>query len=127
MKVATKIALVAGLLCLTAPRSSAQPADEPEPIHEMPTLHMRLGTGDGTLRGPNGLDYRIPQGSHILAPDAWKAQDDEFIVVQDRVTRLEAENKSFRESADDWHPNWTLVVIGAAAGIVLGTYIGARL
>ncbi len=117
-----KLAILLGALIVILPRVAAA---EPVPLLEMPTMHLLLGTGDGKLTGPNGLDYRIPQGSHILAPDSWKEHDDKFKLLQDDKTRLTAENKSLRESADEWP--WLPVAIGVGVGLTMGVYLGAKL
>ncbi len=93
----------------------------------MPTPHLRLSTGFGTLLGPDGKSYLIPQGSHILDPDAWGKIDAELIRLQDQETRLTAENQSFRNSADEWRPGWVTIAAVLGGGLILGSYIGTKL
>lgn len=116
--------LVLLFIVLTAPRVLAQPA--PETPLPMPTLHMRLGTGEGTLRGPNGKDYVIPQGSRILAPEAWSTLDAEMVRLQEQETRLAAENKSLRQSASAFSPGVVVIVTALAVGLAGGAYLGHK-
>lgn len=114
--------LVIAFIILTAPRVLAEPAPEPIP---MPTTHLFLRTGDGVLRGPDGKDYLIPQESRILTKERWSELDVEMMRLTEAETRLTAENKSLRKSADSF--NWLPVAIGAGVGIVLGAYVGTKL
>ncbi len=114
------------IFILSIPRALAQPAEEPAQVLPMPTLHMRLGTGDGVLRGPNGKDYVVPQGTHVLAPGAWEPLDAEMLRLQEQETRLKAENESFRKSADKFEPGWKLLVSALVIGIAGGAYVGAK-
>ena len=115
--------LVIAFIILTAPRVLAQPApDEPLP---MPTTHLFLRTGPGVLHGPDGKDYVVPQESRILTRERWSELDAEMMRLQEVETRITAENKSLRKSADSF--NWLPVAIGAGLGIVAGAYVGIKL
>lgn len=116
-----KIAILIAIFIFLAPRLANA---ELVPLLEMPTPHVVLKTGDGKLTGPNGLDYRIPESSHILAPIAWKDHDDKFKLLQDRETRLTAENKSLRKSADE--VPWGWIAVSCAVGIAAGTYVALK-
>lgn len=118
------VALV--LVILTAPRALAQPAEEPpvEEVLPMPKPHLLLRTGPGELLGPDGKRYLIPQLSHVLTPEKFSELDAELMRLQEAETRLQAENKSLRQSADS--VPWLPVVIGVGLGVVAGAYIGAR-
>lgn len=97
-------------------------------LEAMPTRHILLRTGAGTLRGPNGRLYLIPQGSHVLNPNAWAENDADFLRLQESETRLAAENKSLRQSAGAWRPSWLVVMaIGLTAGFAGGMYVHSKL
>lgn len=120
-----KALLVMLVLLITAPKALADGTSAPLPPIEMPTTHLVLKTGDGKLTGPNGVDYRIPQGSHVLNPDAWSMQDAEFKRLQDAETRLTAENKSLRSSADSLPI--LPIAIGIGLGIIVTSYVAVKL
>ena len=96
---------------------------EPDPL---PTPHIRLGFGDGVLRGHDGHEYLVPQGSHVLVEDAWKKLDHEVLRLQERETVLEAENRSLRESASTWSPGWKTIVGALVVGMAGGWYVHSR-
>lgn len=116
------------ILIFTVPsRVLAQPVELPgaQPLLEMPTRHLFLRTGDGELRGPDGKSYRIPAESRILQREAWSELDAEMMRLQEAETRLTAENKSLRESADS--VPWLPIAIGVGLGVIAGFYGGYRL
>lgn len=119
-----KVLIVAVVfVILTAPRALAQPAEEPE-VLPMPKPHLLLRTGPGVLKGPDGKLYDVPQLSHVLTPDKFNELDAEMMRLQEVETRLQAENKSLRQSADS--VPWLPVAVGVGLGIVVGAYVGIK-
>jgi hypothetical protein len=64
----------------------------------LPNGHVTLKTGEGQLVAPNGTTYTLPVGSHILDGTTWEKLDVEVRRLQDKETRLDAENKSLKDS-----------------------------
>lgn len=116
-----KLLVFLAALVILIPRMVAA---EPVPLLEMPTPHIVLKTGDGKLTGPNGLDYRIPEGSHIITNIIWQEHDDKFKLLQDRETKLTAENTSLRKSVEEFPWGW--IAVSCAVGVVTGTYVGLK-
>lgn len=84
---------------------------------------VNLRTRDpATLITDRGRAARVPPG-RFLSEDLWQKLDREVKRLQDAETRLAAENKSLRESADA--PGWGWV-IGAGLGLAAGIAIGVR-
>lgn len=93
----------------------------------MPTPRLRLLSGDGTLRGPNGKLYLIPRDSIIFTGPEWDGVDLGIKDRQDRITRLEAENKDLRASAGGWQPGALTLVLAFVAGTAGGVYLYSKL
>lgn len=109
-------------------------ADDPAPttvtvevVRPMPTPHLRLSTGSAILTGPDGHLYDIPQGSHVITPEIWKSLDDSLINAEDDRTRLQAENKSLRETASGWQPGWRTLLVTLGTGLAGGWYLAHKL
>lgn len=66
----------------------------------------------------------IPEG-HFVDKGSWDLLDTEKKQLQEKDTRLTAENESFRKSAKEVH--WLPVAVGAALGVVLGVYVGHKI
>ena len=115
-----KIALLVALMLIPA-RVLAEPAEP------MPTPHLRLSTGSGELRGPNGKLYVIPQGSHIVTGEVWDEREISLTGLQEDKIRLEAENLSMRRTTDNWQPGWRTLALTLASGIAAGWYISHKL
>lgn len=115
------VAVATAAFLMATPRATAEPV-EPEPT----PFVLRLATGPGELRGPDGKIYAIPQDSRIVSPDAWFRIDAEFRRLQDQETRLKAENESFRKSVDSWSPGWVFITTTLVTGVALGWYLGSR-
>jgi hypothetical protein len=120
------------LILLAAPGVAADPVEQPEqPTIEtpqpMPTPHLRLSTGEGTLIGPNGKLFTLPQGSHIITGDVWHDLDSEMLRLQESETRLSAENKRLRQSVESWSPGWKSLAVAVGSGLALGWYLNSRL
>lgn len=117
------LCLLVAFLALVVRSSQARGDGDPE---AMPVPHLRM-RAPATLRASNGHDYLIPEGAHVLAPDAWSKYDAELRELQEARTRLTAENQSFRKSAAEWKPGWVTIVSVLAVGISGGVYLGAKL
>jgi hypothetical protein len=95
-------------------------------VPELAPPHLRLVTGDGELRGPNGKLYVIPQGSHIVTGEVWDERELTLTGLQSDKVRLEAENLSMRRTTDDWQPGWRTLALTLASGIAAGWYIHSK-
>lgn len=88
------------------------------------TLIAREARGDeiwrvkspSTLKTEKGSEITLPPG-YFLDEEAWQERDLEMRRLQEIETRLKAENKSLRESAD--FPPWGYVLVGVV-GVALG-------
>lgn len=126
-----KAAVIVGVLLVLVPRASADPVTPVEPPAEaeilpMPSTHLWMRSGPGTLRGPNGKDYLIPQNSHILTNERWSELDSEMLRLSEQETRLDAENKSLKKSASAWTPPAWLLVMAFGAGAASGAYMAMK-
>lgn len=107
---------IALLFLLTIPRDVW--GDEDGPVY----LRMRNPT---ELCLPDRVQCtELPPG-RFIQEDLWVELDNEFKRLQDKETRLTAENKSLRESATD--VPWLALTIAASVGILTGVYIGTKL
>lgn len=89
----------------------------------LPNGHVTLTTGEGLLVAPNGTRYTLPVGTHILDGTSWQNLDLEVKRLQDVETRLTAENKSLKGSAQRDAPGWgTAAVLLTLAIIAGGTF-----
>lgn len=86
-------------------------------------LSAREAAGDiyhvkspSTLKTEKGSELTLPPG-YFLDEQTWQERDLEMRRLQEQETRLVAENKSLRESAD--FPPWASVALGAL-GIAVG-------
>ena len=117
-----KAAIVVLLLVALRPSALAEPVLG-TPVEQMPTPHLYLRSGSGVLHFNERLIY-LPLGTHILTEERWQEQEDEKIRLQEQEIRLTAENKSFRNSADE--VPWRIIALGVAVGLITGTYIGLK-
>lgn len=123
-----KLGALAAVLVLTVPTVAR--GDEPTPDNQpelMPSPQLWLRSGDGVLRGPNGVDYLIPRDSRVLAPSEWTRIDSELLRLQEKETRIEAENRSLRASMSEWQPGWVLITTTLVVGLGTGVYLGLKL
>lgn len=122
MRLRARVLIVVGVL-LAAPRATADTVERE--VLAMPSHHIRT-TGDGELQ-VNGKIYAIPPLSHVLTNESWEKLDAELRRLQEQGTRLQAENESFRKSAEAWSPGWVTIFSVLAVGATLGWYAGSRL
>ena len=115
-----RLALIVGLMILLAGNRALADAE----VRPLPSPHVQLTTGDGTLVAPDGQRYFLPLGTHILDGTSWQKLDEETHRLQDQETRLRAENESLKKSANSWWtPGWgTLLVLGGLA-VATGTVV----
>lgn len=109
-RVAVAVAVVAVLL---APKVAAEPlmhivTEEPRTL----CVPWPEGAAPTTCR-------TLPPG-HFVNEPAWSALDTEIRRLQDQETRLDAENRSLRESAAGWQPGWRTLAVTLATGVALG-------
>lgn len=80
-----------------------------------PGCHIK---SPSTLTTEKGSILKLPPG-YFLDEPTWSARDIELKAAQNRVTRLAAENESFRKDADKF--SWSPVVGGVIS--VIGTVL----
>ena len=114
-----KLTIAAIVLVSLAARAAADPVP-------LPQGHVRLTLGEGTLTTYEGSQYVLPLGTHILTYDTWQLLDNEVRRLQEQETRLSAENKSLKKSADNWNLGWYGVAAGALIGVAAGIYVGLK-
>jgi hypothetical protein len=130
MPVRIIIAAVAAVAVLCAP--SVAHGDDAPPAPVTPQLfvtlppHVVLDSGPGTLNAPDGSQYYVPMGSHILDGTSWKRVDDEVRRLQDLETRLSAENRALREDST-WSLGWRSVALATVVGFLGGVYVTYRI
>lgn len=106
MRVRTCALLVAALVALTP--SNAFADDNPCPD---PGCHLKTPSN---LTTDGGSVLRLPPG-YFLDEPTWTRRDAELKDAQDKVTRLKAENESFRKDAAkvSWAP-----IVGTAISVI---------
>lgn len=104
------------ILCALALMFSSEWAFADLPL---PDGHVKLTTGDGELIAPNGKQYFLPVGSHILDSITWGKVDVELKRLEDLSTRLTAENKSLKESAGSG-AGWRSMMLVAGLAFLAG-------
>lgn len=119
-------ALVA-VLVICAPSLAHGDDARPDGVHLLPRPDTEISTGFGVIRMPNGFEYFVPQGSHIVQPEAYDSLDREMRRLQELETRLTAENNSLRETASGWQPGWKILATTLIVGLAGGVYLGSKL
>ncbi len=67
-----------------------------------------------------GAELRLPPG-YFLDEKSWQERDLEMRRLQEQETRLGAENRSLRESADKFP--WVAAGVTGAAGVAIGVLV----
>ncbi len=93
----------------------SDPLPVPVHIHSPSTVHT-----DG------GSDLRLPPG-YFLPESSWQQYDAETKRLQDAETRLNAENRSLKDSASVWQPGWRSIAAAFVVGTVTGAYLFFKL
>lgn len=117
MSTPKRLGVVLALLVLLGAGDSA---GEPiSPCTPQVPCHLRM-RDDSTLQKFDGTQYNLPPGRFLDEP-TWRLLDDETKRLQNERTRLEAENKSLKDSLSGWRPGWITVTsflfLGVAAGV----------
>lgn len=73
-----------------------------------------------------GADFRLPAGYYLDEPN-WGRLDAEVRRLQERETRLDAENKSLKTSMSAWQPGWIVLSSTLVVGIVTGIYLHTKI
>lgn len=121
------LAIITAIVICVPAIAEGDDATPPDGVHLLPTQHVTLNTGFGVIRMPGGFDYFVPEGSHILQPDAYSRLDLEMRRLQESEVRLVAENKSMRITAKEWQPGWVVLLSATVVGVASGIYIGLKL
>ncbi len=114
-----KAAVTVFVLLTLAAKAAADP-------QELPSGHVRLNLGPGSLITYSGENYILPLGTHILTYEVWDSLDVEMRRLQEQETRLTAENKSLKHTAASWHPGWKTIAAGVLVGLSAGLYVGIK-
>jgi len=120
MRGALAIATAAALLAASAGVAygdPSAPSTATEPLHLQSESHI-------VTKG--GSELELPPGYFISEPDFDKL-DTEFRRLQDQETRLEAENKSLKDSTSGWQPGWLTLAGAVVTGLALGWYAHDKL
>jgi isopenicillin N synthase-like dioxygenase len=64
---------------------------------------------------------------HFVDQATWGKLDSTLKAAQDQVTRLTAENASFRATASSWQPGWKTLAGAVLTGIAAGLYFDRKL
>lgn len=112
MKPSRKLAVSVGLAVLLT--TGRVIADDAQPL---PSPHVRLTSGPGELKAPDGQRYFLPVGTHILDGTSFENLEKETKRLQESEVRLTAENKSLK---NDSGPGWGTLLIVALSSAALG-------
>lgn len=105
------------LILAASSRAAADPApDTSDYVHIAAASLVRTDTGS---------EMRLPPG-YFLSEPAHDRVDAEFRRLRDLETKLVAENKSLRASAQEWQPGWKLLTAALVAGFAGGLYVYAK-
>jgi hypothetical protein len=64
----------------------------------------------------------VPDG-RFIDETSWQGIDTKRKLLEDALTRSDAENKSLRESAKGWRPGWITLTSTLLTGIAVGVYL----
>lgn len=70
---------------------------------------------------PERVCLTVGPGRYLDEP-TWTVLDTEVRRLQDRETRLDAENRSLRESTKGWSPGWRTLALTLGTGIAIGAF-----
>ncbi len=123
------LVLVAIFLVLLTPKVAAYPLERFESelvVPEAPVyFHVASNSTLRTDTRPD-LEVRLPPG-YFMDESTHKKVDDELKFLQERNTRLTAENYSLKTVASGYLPGWKIVIVSALLGVAGGIYIGTKL
>lgn len=123
-----KLAACVLIACALQAKVAADPVQAPPFTHlHSPRLACRNliePLPDTTPAAPDCIQLRA--GYYYDEP-TWALMDIEHKQSQDAVTRLDAENKSLRESASGWQPGWKTLLGAVVTGVALGYYLDRKL
>lgn len=91
------------------------------PLVDAPAEPLRLPNG-GACRTAGGTDLTLDPGTVLVSGEVWAREDARLKALDERVTRLAAENASLRASAADG-PGWAGVLVIAVA-VAAGAGVG---
>ena len=115
-KIAATVAALVVLLSASAAAEPAPDAGVPEPVRV---------TVPATLTADGGASLEVPAGSVVLFPETWEALDTGIRNLEERATRAEAENRSYRRTARESGAGWGTVLLASiafVAGMSLAHY-----
>lgn len=86
-------------------------------------VHLNTPT---TGKTDGGTDLRLPPG-YFLDEPTYLEKDTELKESQPIITRLKAENESFRKTTQSWQPGWKTLITTALVGFAGGWYIHSKI
>jgi hypothetical protein len=105
---------------LSGGKGGGRPALAAEPPAEVDDRPVLLANGASCVTPPPRMNLlRLPEGSTAMFPGQYEALDLALKAAQTAETRLAAENRSLRASAEERGLAWP-VVVAAALGLVVG-------
>ncbi len=118
--------IAAALVILLSAGAAADPA-LPVPVEAPPVFYLRMRTETEICMLPDRVRCRILMPGRYVEESHWTELDAEMHRLQDQENRLDAENRSLRESASAWRPGWKTITAAIVVGLVGGVYIGMKL
>jgi len=114
--------MVVGVAVLVLARTAAGDPEIPAEVSETP-IHLVRGAQCRTL---GGADLTLRADTTILQPGQWETLDAALRSAQTAETRLAAENRSLRASAEGsrWGSLWP-VAVSFAVGVGMGAALAA--
>lgn len=117
-----KVTAIFALLVVLLTATAAADPEQPVPTLPPPFLRMRL---PAKICWPDLSTCADVEAGYYIEEHLYNELDVEMRRLQDQETRLGAENKSLRSSADAFP--WLPVAIGVGVGFVAGVYLGTKL
>lgn len=108
-----KMGMAAALVVyLLATRAAAEPA---------PSQHMRM-RDPSSLTVKSGRTFELPPG-RFIEEELFQKSEAERMKMADAVTRLTAENRSYKTSSKEWRPGWKSLCTAFALGMAYAVYV----
>lgn len=111
-----RIILVSLLVLLASRDAASEPAPSPAPVAE-----TKIQTpAPRKLCMPDLLQCLVLPPGRFVDEDTWQRIDAEHRRLQTAETRLDAENRSLRNTMTGWQPGWKTLVSTLVVGFVGG-------
>lgn len=117
-------ALVGASIALAILLTTTGAAADPDPIPApAPPMYLQIYGPAEVCLLPEKVRCRPLLPGRYLEESHWNELDAEFKRLQDQGTRLDAENKSLKDSLSGWSPGWKTLSATLVIGIVAGVYL----